>query len=97
MNGLNKRLFQHFNVRQRIQAPITVQRWIQDGIRVPFKDECAPTSFVVPPYKLNKKEYEFVSTELKELQAIGAIKQVVDQPWCVSPIKCVPKKGGKYH
>ena len=93
---LNRRLYEHIGAWRHIQAPVTVQQWIQDGIRIPFLDDHEPDSFFIPQYKLTKQEDQFVQAELKELQSIGAIKQVDQQPWCVSPLKCAPKKGGTY-
>ena len=37
-----------------------------------------------------------MSKELQNLELTGAIQRVQGKPKCVSPIKCVPKKGNKY-
>ena len=41
------------------------------------------------------KEFEFIRSELVSLCQNGAIKKVNDKPYCVSPLKCVPKKNGQ--
>ena len=93
---INSRLFEHSEAWARIGAPTTVQAWIREGVHIPFKENLTPDSFCLKQYSLSEKETQFVKSELLQLQAIGAIEQVNYQPYCVSPIKCALKKGGKY-
>ena len=92
---LNTRLFQHIDAWQRIGAPVTVQSWITNGIHIPFHDDTVPPTFVVDQYPLFPKETQFIRSELSELEALGAVARVNSQPYCVSPLKCAAKKGGK--
>ena len=43
--------------------------------------------------RLNPKMKEVVRKEILKLLAVGIIYPVVDSQW-VSPVRCVPKKGG---
>lgn len=92
---LSKRLSKAYDAWERIDAPNTVKHWVSHGVTLPFVDEVPCEGFYVPPYDLNNKEHNFVSKELLSLELRGAVKRVYNKPKCVSPIKCVPKKGGK--
>ncbi len=90
-----QRLAHHIDAWKRIQAPLAVQRWIIEGIRLPFACDSPPASFTCKQYRLSAPETKFVADELVELLASGAVQKVSTRPHCLSPIKCVPKKGAK--
>jgi hypothetical protein len=75
---------------------INVIRWIAEGVHIPFVD--TPPSFHFPNHKFSFSHREFIANEIQSLLESGAI-QICDpqqKPFCVSPIKCVAKKGGKF-
>ena len=67
-------------------------------MRLPLTPGDNSPVFDIPfrPYKLSPVEISFVKTELHKLEINGAIRRVQSKPMCVSPIKCVRKKNGKY-
>lgn len=92
----SKRLSNAKEAWDRIGVPATVKSWITSGVSLPFADNIAPSDIYVNPYKLSVKERAFVQNELISLEISGAIRRVSARPRCVSQIKCVPKKNGKY-
>ena len=92
----SKRLSNNLQAWKDIQCPQIVKNWISEGIRLPFAEGYVPGSFQEENYKLNASEQRFVLNEVEKLEITGAIERVQDRPHCVSPIKTVPKKGGKY-
>ena len=95
---INERLADNIDAWRRIEAPSVVQKWLTDGVSIPFRDNITPPSFYWENYSVFcKKENNFLENEIKVLCATGAIRPVISRPYCVSPIKCVPKKtGDKY-
>jgi hypothetical protein len=77
-----------------IGAPNEVLDWIQYGVYIPFVNE--PYSFHLPNRAFTGTQGKFIKDELQDLLQSGAIKEVYTPPTCVSPISCVPKKGGKF-
>lgn len=71
-----------------------ILKWIECGVQLPFTS--SPHRIFIPNKKHNFKESQFLDQEIKSLVKQGAIKPVVKQPYCVSSISCVPKKGGSY-
>ena len=91
----SKRLSSNLQAWERIGAPATVRSWIVDGIDIPFLDSAPPDGYYSRPHSFSPKESAFVEGELTRLELTGALERVYDRPLCVSPIKCVTKKGGK--
>lgn len=77
-----------------IEAPPTVLRWIQHGVRLPLVKE--PIRFHLANRLLTVRQKKFVDQEIKLLLASGAISQSIDVPHCVSPVGCVPKKNNDF-
>ena len=92
--------FQAANLRNcsdnwlHINAPEVVLNWVQYGIRIPFVTD--PGQFHLPNRSLGFAKSQFVVDELRNLVKSGAIREVESPPQCISPIICVPKKGGKF-
>ena len=91
---LSHRLAAHIDAWKRINALPNVLQWIKDGIKIPFACDTAPSPIYRSPHHHTTEETKFLRTEISDLQAIGAIEKVGYRPYCVSPIKCVPKKSG---
>jgi ribonuclease HI len=70
-----------------------VLSWLKNGAKIPFTSE--PEGFHLQNHKLGFAKGEFVDQELKNLLQAGAIEQCATPPKCISPVGCVPKKGGK--
>ena len=79
---------------ERIGASDTVIDWITDGITISFKREPEPS--VVNNPLFSDSENKFVCAELEKLLANGVVERVDETPRCVSPLKVVPKKNGKF-
>lgn len=92
----SKRLSNAQEAWNRIGVPTTVKRWITEGVQLPFVESKPVDNIYVKPYQLSVKEQDFVVSELQKLECSGAIRRVCERPKCVSPIKCVPKKRGRY-
>ena len=76
-----------------IGAPAFIVQWITKGVPLIFKEQ--PCPFHLNNHVLNEKERTFVQEEIKSLLNCGAIEKCDFIPNFVSPIGCVPKKGGK--
>ncbi|GJY65183.1 reverse transcriptase domain-containing protein [Tanacetum coccineum] len=59
--------------------------------KILMEDDCKPS--VKSQRRLNPKIYEVIKKEVIKLLDAGMIYLISDSPW-VSPIHCVPKKGG---
>lgn len=77
-----------------IGASNEVLDWINNGVYIPFVNE--PCSFYVPNRAFTGTQCKFIRNELEGLCQSGAIREVYEPPFCISPINCVPKKGGKH-
>ena len=78
-----------------IHANQEVLSWLKDGAKIPFATE--PDCFHLPNQKLSFTQGEFVASELNNLVKAGAIERCNSNtpPKCISPLGCVPKKGGE--
>ena len=76
-----------------ISASEYVQRIILEGVRVPFSSK--PESFILRNRIIGLRESSFITEQVNTLSKRGYISKTPDRPFCVSPISCVPKKGGK--
>ena len=91
--------FQAANLRHHVSywttigAPEEVLSWISEGIYIPFHSD--PGSFHIPNRNFSIQQSQFIQPEINALLCSGAIKEVAVPPVCISPIGCVPKKGGK--
>ncbi len=79
---------------QKIGAPAEVLGWIEHGIHIPFVTD--PGRFHIQNRDFTGKQNQFILSEINDLLLSGAIREVYQAPRCVSPIGCVPKKGGKF-
>lgn len=79
---------------KNISAPNEVIDWIENGVHIPFVN--VPDSFCLDNRHFTPVQTNFIRDEISELLCSGAIKEVFYPPKCISPISCVPKKGGKY-
>ena len=79
----------------RIGAPPEILGWLSNGVQLPFSER--PEPFQLPNYKLSFTHGGFVEEELSRLIQSGAVVQCDPKCpiLCISPIHCVPKKGGK--
>ena len=76
-----------------IGAPLEVLDWIQFGVQIPFISS-PPGGFHLPNRKFTQSQAKFIQAEINDLLQSGAIREVFKPPTCISPIGCVPKKGG---
>lgn len=85
----------HLHEWQKIGAPHEILDWLSSGVQLPFTER--PESFHLPNFKLSFSHGAFVAEELSRLIQSGAVVQCDSNfpPKCISPIHCVPKKGGK--
>lgn len=86
-NSLRK----HINAWKTIDAPDHVLSWIDKGVPINFSEQ--PESAHLPNKKFSKTESDFIDKEISRLLESGSIRRVLEKPYIVSPIKCVPKKG----
>lgn len=84
----------HLAAWQNIGASDFVLNCISEGVKFSFKRE--PPSFFRCNHSLTSSQNKFVDTEIQLLLTSGALKHVNYVPTCVSPVGCVPKKGGKW-
>ena len=84
----------HSNAWSTIETPLPVIDWINSGVRLHFSKDSE--GFVLPNHLLSAKQEPFVDREIHDLLTSGAIEECLDQPHCVSPIGCVPKKNKKF-
>ena len=77
-----------------IGSPLEVLDWIQFGVQIPFISS-PPEGFHLPNRKFTQSQAKFIQAEINDLLQSGAIREVFEPPTCISPIGCVPKKGGK--
>jgi len=87
-------LHQNIDHWKQIGAPSNVINWLENGVLIPFDQE--PQSFYLPNRKFGFTKGEFIADEIASLLKSGAIREVNEPPTCISPISCVPKKGGKF-
>ena len=91
----SKRLSANIYAWNNINVPIVVKNWLCDGVRLPFVDDYKPQRFWLHNKSFSCTERQFLNSEIRDLEIQGAIERVSYRPHCVSPIKCVAKKGGK--
>lgn len=65
--------------------------YVKDGVQLPFLG--TPESFELDNYYMPGTHVHFITADIQQLLLSGAIEQCVAQPHCISPLKCVPKKG----
>lgn len=94
MPDLAGRLRCYIDAWDRIGASPIVKSWISHGVPVIFEDK-PPLPFEIKNRPFTSKEITFLHKEIADLLAVGAITKASGRPHCISPIKCVPKKGGK--
>ena len=79
---------------ERIGASSVVVDWIKNGVRMPFLSEPEPR--FVPNPQFSDAQRTFLDAEISDLVDKGVISKVENRPFCVSALKVVPKKLGKY-
>ena len=80
----------HYKAWERIKAPSIVQRWVNEGVPLPFTD--IPQGFHECNANFSIEHKRFIRAEIKVLVKSGAIRKSQFKPYCVSPIKRIPKK-----
>ena len=80
--------------RQRIGASDTVIDCVTNGVLMCFNRE--PEPYVCKNPAFTGAESEFVSAEIDKLLFNGVVERVSMMPRCVSPLKVVLKKNGKF-
>lgn len=93
VNNMPHRLKSHLQNWVDIDANEQVLEWIDNGVKLPLTNIPAP--FELHNRSFSSKQYSFIDAEIKELVAKGVLCEVSYKPHCVSPVSCVPKKGGK--
>ena len=78
---------------ERIGASDVAVDWIVNGIKMPFFREPEPRVF--SNVSFNDAESNLIRSEIDKLVVNGVVERVSDRH-CVSPLKVVPKKNGKY-
>jgi hypothetical protein len=84
---------QHLHEWVKIGASPDIIDWLASGVQIPFIDN--PEPFHIPNSKFSFVHSHFVAEEIFDLVQSGAIVECETPPLCISPIHCVPKKGGK--
>ena len=79
----------------KIGAPPYMINWITEGIPLQFYK--VPRQLHLQNPKFSVSQIKFIDAEIKELLQKGAVRKCKagEVPWCVSPIKTVPKKHRK--
>ncbi|XP_043192549.1 uncharacterized protein LOC122365408 [Amphibalanus amphitrite] len=77
-----------------IGASDTVLSWVTEGVPIPLVREPERRVFTNPVF--SGAEKTFLDQEISALEERGIIRRVRDMPHCVSPLKVVPKSGGKF-
>jgi hypothetical protein len=79
---------------RRIGASDTLLNWLDVGVPfIPLKN-ITPPPFYIPSPKFSQPQTDFIRSEIATLLQKGYIEPT-DNPYCVSPLKCVSKKNGK--
>ena len=63
---------------------------VRDGVQLPLNG--IPDSFESDNYYMPESHKQFITAEISQLYS-GEIEKCSYRPHCVSPLKCVPKKG----
>ena len=79
---------------REIGASPMVLSWVSDGVPIPFT--CEPESREFSNPEFNVAEKAFLDQESIALESRVVIQRVSERPHCVSPLKIVPKPGGKF-
>ena len=81
---------------RRIGTPEHVIDWIENGIKLQFVKSPPSIRLSNPPQ--SKEQYSFIDAEVEDLLKNKIIRKCDpgEIPYCVSPIRAVSKKGGKY-
>ena len=77
-----------------IGASDTVLNWVTEGVPIPLVREPERRVFTNPVF--SGAEKTFLDQEISALEERGIIRRIRDMPHCVSPLKVVPKSGGKF-
>ena len=91
---MKNQLGAHIDKWYEIGASDTVIDWLKHGVLFPLKDQIEP--FELYYNSFSKAESDFIRTELQALLLLGHIELCEEKPYCVSPIKCIPKKKGDF-
>lgn len=80
---------------KQIEAPDRVIDWIRYGVPIEtdsvIDEQCVPG---IRQHKWNRKEFNFIRSEVSELLYAGILDKCCGPPKVISPISTVPKKGG---
>lgn len=91
---MHESLSTHLPAWHRIDSPTHVIDWIQNGVQIPFAHQ--PEPYVLHNRPCDVQESHFIDSEISRLLGMDCIERVNCQPMYVNPIKCVPKKSGKF-
>ena len=80
----------HYKAWERIKAPSIVQRWVNEGVPLPFTD--IPQGFHECNANFSIEHKRFIRAEIKVLVKSGAIRKSQFKSYCVSPIKMYSKE-----
>ena len=80
---------------KRIGAPDYIIDWINNGVRIPFKDK--PNKCFYSNRIQSKVQASFVDSQIEKLVKEKSLCEVSQKPHCVLALQCVPKKNGKQH
>ena len=84
----------HISAWQNIGANEEVLSWINEGIKLPFKN--TPDRYEYSNHKFTVDQVRFLDTEINKLLKSGAISRSVNKPFCVNALGCVPKKNKSF-
>ena len=79
---------------ERIGANSVIVDWIRNGVPIEFISEPEPRIFSNPSF--SDAQQMFLDAEISNLVHKGVVSEVDDVPFCVSSLKVVPKKMGKF-
>ena len=70
-----------------------LHQYLSQGVSLPFVSTPLPFQLQNNYAAFSSKEVNFITCEVKDLLQSGAIEVCKEAPQCISPIRCVPKKG----
>jgi len=77
---------------QSITNNTQVLKWVEFGVKVPFKS--TPPACEFKNREFSFKEKQFINSEIERLLSEGSIVECESKPRCVTPISVVPKPSG---
>ena len=84
----------HLSAWRRLDLGQFAYNTVRDGVDIPLDADIVPFSFNNPNFSAN--QCKFIQHELSDLLNSGVIERCFVKPVGVSPIRPIPKKGGKF-